>query len=97
MLCYNELYQRIKFIITKQCGDVEGRGVDRIDDSNARACYLCDAVDGQHGVFMPESLHHMLISCPHVGLVALRVKFKADLGTLCAAEDGLRKIILCLF
>ena len=64
--------------------------MDRIDDSNARACYLCDAVDGQDGVFMPESLHHMLISCPHVGMVALRVKLKADLGALCAAEDGLR-------
>jgi len=86
----NELYQRIKFIITKQCGDVEGRGVDRIDDSNARACYLCDAVHGQDGVFMPESLHHMLIGCPHMGMVALRLKLKVDLGTLCAAEDGLR-------
>ena len=39
---------------------------------------------------MPESLYHMLISCPHVGLEALRVKMKVDIGTLCAAEDGLR-------
>ena len=78
----NELYQRIRFIITKQCGDVQGRGVDRIDDSNARACYLCDAVDGQDGVFMPESLYYMLISCPHVGMEALRAKLKVDLGTL---------------
>ncbi len=85
----NELYQRIRFIITKQCGDVQGRGVDRINDSNSRACYLCDAVNGQDGVFMPESLHHMLVSCPHGKMEALRVKLKVDLGTLCAAEVGL--------
>ena len=86
----NELYQRIRAIMTKQCGEVQGRLVDRIDNSNARACYLCDAVDGQDGVFMPESLYHMLVSCPHVGMEALRAKLKVDLGTLCAADDGLR-------
>ena len=31
----------------------------------------------------------MLISCPHMRMEALRVKLKFDLGTLCAAEDGL--------
>ena len=43
---------------------------------------LCDAVHGQDGVFMPESLYHMLISCPHVRMEALRVKLKVDLGAL---------------
>ena len=52
--------------------------------------YLCDAVYGQDGVFMPESLYYMLISCPHVGMEALRAKLKVDLGALCVAEDGLR-------
>ena len=48
--------------------------------------YLCEAVQGQHGVYMPESLHHMLIMCPNVKMEALRVKLKADLLLLCATE-----------
>jgi hypothetical protein len=39
---------------------------------------------------MPESLYHMLISCPHLRMEALWVKLKLDLGELCVAEDGLR-------
>ena len=33
----------------------------------------------------------MLIMCPNVNMVALRVKLKADLLSLCATEDGLRE------
>ena len=61
--------------------------------SNLRACYLCEAVQGQEGVFkkvMPESLHHVLISCLNVRMEELRVKLKEDLRVLCATEDGLR-------
>ena len=76
--------------MTKQCGEIQGRRIDRIDERNRRACYLCEAVQGQHGIFMVESLHHMLITCPNVGMEALRVKLKADLGMLGATEDGLR-------
>ena len=72
--------------MTKQCGEVQGRRIDRIDERNRRACYLCESVQGQHGIFMVESLHHMLITCPNVGMEALRVKLKADLGMLGATE-----------
>ena len=65
--------------------------VERIEERNLRACYLCEAVQGQHGVYMPESLHHMLIMCPNAKMVAIRVKLKADLLSLCATEDGLRE------
>ena len=64
--------------------------MDRIDNSNLWACYLCEAVQGQEGVFMPESLYHMLISCPNVRMEVLRVKLKEDFGALCATENGLR-------
>ena len=33
----------------------------------------------------------MLIMCPNVKMVALRLKLKADLLSLCATEDGLRE------
>ena len=65
--------------------------MERIDERNLRACYLCEAVQGQHGVYMPELLHHMLITCPNVKMEALGVKLKGDLYLLCATEDGLRE------
>ena len=47
----NEVAQRIRSITTKQCGEVQGRVVDRIDNSNLRACYLCEAAKGQEGMY----------------------------------------------
>ena len=76
----NEGDQRGRAIMTTKCGGVPGGRVERIDERNLRACYLCEAVrQGQHGVYIPESLHHMLIMCPNVKMEALRVKLKADL------------------
>ena len=86
----NEGALRVVPITTKQCGEVQGIVVDRIDGSNRRACYLCEEVNGQEGIFMPESLYHMLISCPNGRMEALRMKFKGGLQALCAIEDGLR-------
>ena len=65
--------------------------MERIEERNLRACYLCEAIQGQHGVYMPESLHHMLITCPNVKMETLRVKLKGDLQLLCATEDDLRE------
>ena len=87
----NEGDQRSRAITTMKCGGVPGRRVERIEERILRACYLCEAVQGQHGVYMPESLHHMLIMCPNVKMVAIRVKLKADLLSLCATEEGLRE------
>ena len=87
----NEVDQRGRAIMTRKCGGLPGMRAERIEERNLRACYLCEAVQGQHGVYMPESSHHMLIMCPNVKMVALRVKLKADLLLLCATEDGLRE------
>ena len=62
--------------------------MDRIEERNLRVCNLCEAVLGQPGVFMSESLYHMLIGCPNVKMKALRKKLKDDLGVLCASNDG---------
>ena len=42
----------------------------RIQDRRLRACYLCDAIYGEPGIFESESLYHMLIECPHEALKA---------------------------
>ena len=57
----NEESMRRRPITTKQCVEVQASRVER----NLRACYLCEAVLGQHGVFIPESLYSvlMLIGC----------------------------------
>ena len=74
-----------------KCDGLPGMRVGPIEERNLRACYLCEAIQGQHGVYMPESLHHMLITCPNERMVALRTKLKADLLSLCATEDGLQE------
>ena len=58
--------------------------IERIDDRDLRACYLCEAIQGQDGIFMSESLHHMMSTCPNAKMEALRVKLKEDLKGLCA-------------
>ena len=37
--------------MTMKCGGVPGRRVERIDERNLRACYLCEAVQGQQGIY----------------------------------------------
>ena len=87
----NEVDRRSRAITTKKCGEVQGRRVERIEERNLRACYLCEAIQGQHGVYMPESLHQMLITCPNVKMETLRMKLKGDLQLLYAMEDDLRE------
>ena len=87
----NEGDRRSRAVTTKDCGETKGRRVPRIEERNLRACYLCGAIQGQHGVFMPESLYHMLIMCPNAKMEAARVKLKEDLQLLCVTEDGLRE------
>ena len=47
----NEGDQRGRTIMTMKCDGVPGRRMARIDARNLRACYLCEAVQGQHGVY----------------------------------------------
>ena len=47
----NEGDRRSRAITTKKCGEVQGRQVERNEERNLRACYLCEAVQGQHGIY----------------------------------------------
>jgi hypothetical protein len=42
--------------------------VKRIEDPAARACYLCPA-----DAWLPETMSHLLLRCPHAAMVRLRV------------------------
>ena len=65
--------------------------VDRLDDCRHRVCYCCGnvevvAADGhQTGVFVPETLEHLLLRCEHPDLVAARAAARAALQTVTAA------------
>ena len=45
----NEVDQRGRAIMSMKCGGLPGMRVERIEERNLRACYLCEAVQGQHG------------------------------------------------
>ena len=71
---WNEGAQRRRPIMPKQ---LDGSVVLRIlgvEDRTRRACYLCDEILGQPGVFRSESLFHMLMECPHASMLDLRVR-----------------------
>jgi hypothetical protein len=53
--------------------------VKRIDDPAARACYLCPAA-----TWLPETMSHLLLRCPHRCMVRLRVAVRADLAAIAA-------------
>ena len=53
--------------------------VKRIDDPAARACYLCPAA-----TWLPETMSHVLLRCPHRCMVRLRVAVRADLAAIAA-------------
>jgi hypothetical protein len=51
--------------------------VQRIEDPAARACYLCPAAS-----WLPETLSHLLLRCPHQSMVCLRESVRAALTAL---------------
>ena len=67
-VAWNECAVRMKPAMPKRsCKQKEGC-YERIHDRWLRACYLCDAIHGQSGIFESESLYHMLMECPHEAL-----------------------------
>ena len=51
---------------------IVGRRKGSIDDRARSACYLCNEINGQPGVFESESLYHMLMDCPHQSVAVCR-------------------------
>ena len=62
---------------------------DRIDNIALRACYLCDEINGQPGVFESESLYHMLVQCPHPSMVFCRERLKHDVVELSSSGESI--------
>jgi hypothetical protein len=52
----------------------------RIEDPAERACYLCP-----DSCWMPETLSHLLLYCPHAAMVDLRVSVRAALTQIATA------------
>jgi len=65
---------------------LHGNQCPRIDDRHLRACYLCPPINGSAGIFWPETLVHVLLTCSDAGLRACRDQFALDLA---AFADGL--------
>ena len=56
--------------------------VKRIENPADRACYLCPA-----DVWMPETMSHLLLHCPHADMVRLRASIRADLTAIALAAN----------
>lgn len=54
----------------------------RIDDPCERACYLCPCIDGVDGVYWPETLEHVLLTCRCPRLVELRSRVRTGLKAI---------------
>jgi hypothetical protein len=61
----------------------------RIDDPCERACYLCPAIDGAVGIYWPESLEHVLLTCCCPRLVELRSQARAGLKAIAADPEAI--------
>jgi hypothetical protein len=55
----------------------------RIEDPAQRACYLCPA-----DCWMPETLSHLLLHCPHADMVKLRASVRVTLAGIASAACG---------
>jgi hypothetical protein len=57
---------------------------------NGRACYLCDPIDDQSGVYWPETLVHVLLRCAHPALSQLREVLRGELEALAVEPETIR-------
>jgi len=86
-VAWNEGAVRMKPAMPKRsCKQKEGC-YERIHDRWRRACYLCDAIYGQSGIFESESLYHMLIECPHEALEGWRMDLKKAVADLARLDE----------
>ena len=60
----------------------------RIPNAAQRACYLCPCIDGAEGVYWPETLEHVLLTCVCPRLVALRATVRSELRDIAADPDA---------
>ena len=60
--------------------------IGSVKDRTLRACYLCEEILGQPGVFESESLYHMLMLCPHASMRDLRTRLRDDVENLCQMD-----------
>ncbi len=86
-VAWNEGAVRMRPAMPKRsCKQKEGC-YERIRDRWRRACYLCDAIYGQSGIFESESLYHMLIECPHEALEGWRMDLKKAVADLARLDE----------
>jgi hypothetical protein len=87
---WNEGAQRRRPIMPKR---LDGSVVLRIlgvKDRTLSACYLCEELFGQPGIFESESLYHMLMTCPHESMQELRERLRDDVKNLCQMDVDLQ-------
>ena len=85
-VAWNEVAVRMIPSTPKRSCTQKRRIYERIQDRNLRACYLCDEIHGQPGMFESESLYHMLIECPNPVLQEWRSDLKKAVVDLSKLE-----------
>jgi len=61
------------------------QGDIRVGDRRLRACYCCEPINGQPGIFRPETIDHLLLHC--TAHQERRAVFKAAVRNLVTDED----------
>ena len=89
--CNEGAQRRIPITVKQLDGQdhVIGRRKGRLDDRARRACYLCDEINGQPGVFESESLYHMLMECPHQSMVVCRDLLRQRVIELSMSDEAM--------
>ena len=88
-VAWNEVAVRMRPSTPKRSCTQKRRIYERIQDRNFRACYLCDEIHGQPGMFESESLYHMLIECPNTVLQEWRSDLRKAVVDLSKLETTL--------
>ena len=88
-MAWNEGAMRMKPAMPKRSCTQKKGCYERIQDKSLRACYLCDAIHGQPGIFESESLYHMLIEGPNPVLRTWRSDLKKAVVDLSNLETTL--------
>ena len=85
-VAWNEEAPRRRQMMPKQLDRSVMLRIGSVKDRTLRACYLCEEILGQPGVFESESLYHMLMDCPHASMRDLRTRLRDDVTNLCQMD-----------